>query len=357
MDLIDRYLKAVAKALPEEQKEDIIGELTEDIRSEMEDQQKGLGRSLTEAEQETLLRQRGNPWLLAARYRQDERSVSFGRQIIGPVLFPFYMKVLSFNLGLTFLVIAAIFAALAIGGQRIGFHDIVSTCLLQLFIQLSAVTLIFSLVQKNLTKHPERWHLKGMGSNFALDLKIEQDIKRRMERKAKGWTAQVSRFDSLSIIVASVVALAWLTEVQRHPFLILGPAATFLKLAPIWQQILFPIVLLTVAEIVRATINLVRPDWTLFRAIVRLFVHAVAFAVVYVLFKAGNWVTAGDAMANRAGELTRTVEIVNLCFYYGLVATVILSAGMLVRRIVELIQGWRWRDDAKRIRTAAKEQE
>lgn len=356
MELVDRYVKAVAKALPEAQREDIIGELTEDIRSEMEDKQRELGRPLTEVEQETLLRQRGNPWLLAARYRQDERSLAFGRQIIGPVLFPFFVRVLSFNLGLTFLVITAIFAALAISGQKIGFNSIVSTCLLQLFIQFAVVTLIFSLVQKHLTKHPDRWNLKGMGGNFALDLKIEKDIKLRIEREPKGWTAQVSRFDSLSIIVASVVALVWVTEVQSHPFLVLGPAAAFLKLAPIWQQIFFPIVLLTVAEIVRAIINLVQPKWTLFRAIFRLFVHAGGLAVVYFLLKAGSWVEAGDAVASRSGELARTVEIVNLCFYYGLVAALILSVGMLVFRIVELIRGWRWRDDAKGIGAAGQEE-
>ena len=66
MDLVDRYLKAVAKALPEAQREDIIRELTEDIQSEMEDKQSELGRELTEAEQESLLKQRGNPLLLAA---------------------------------------------------------------------------------------------------------------------------------------------------------------------------------------------------------------------------------------------------------------------------------------------------
>jgi len=150
MDLVDRYVKAVAKALPEKQREDISNELTEDIRSEIEDRERELGRELTEAEQEVLLKQRGNPLVLAARYRQDHRSVAFGRQIIGPVLYPFYIKVLSFNLGLTFFVIAVIFTALAVSGQKIGVGNIFSTCLLQLFIQSSVVTLIFSLVDKNL---------------------------------------------------------------------------------------------------------------------------------------------------------------------------------------------------------------
>ncbi|PYU12535.1 MAG: hypothetical protein DMG37_13075 [Acidobacteria bacterium] len=81
MDLVDRYLKAVAKALPEAQREDIIRELTEDIQSEMEDKQSELGRELTEAEQESLLKQRGNPLL---RHRNDFSSVERERKT-GPL--------------------------------------------------------------------------------------------------------------------------------------------------------------------------------------------------------------------------------------------------------------------------------
>src|SRR5882757_8324255 len=50
MDQIDRYLNTVASALPDEQKEDIIRELSEDIRSEIEDRENQAGRSLNEAE-------------------------------------------------------------------------------------------------------------------------------------------------------------------------------------------------------------------------------------------------------------------------------------------------------------------
>src|SRR5271156_803069 len=149
MDLVESYLKTVAKALPEAHREDIIGELSEDIRSEMEDRQRELRRPLTEEEQEGLLKQRGNPLLLAARYRQDQRSVAFGSQIIGPVLYPFYVKVLSFNLGLTFLIVGVIFTAIQLSGQKISFRDIVSTCLLQFIIQFAVVTLIFSLVDRH----------------------------------------------------------------------------------------------------------------------------------------------------------------------------------------------------------------
>src|SRR5215831_14373033 len=176
METVDRYLKAVAKALPEAQREDIIRELSEDIRSEMEDRQRELGRPLTEAEQQALLKQRGNPLLLAARYHQDNRRVAFGRELIGPVLYPFYVKVLSFNLGLAFVVIGTIFLALRVSGHRISFNDILNTCLLQLFIQLGIVTLIFSLVDRHLRKHPDRWSLSGKCGSVQLDIGTGKDV-------------------------------------------------------------------------------------------------------------------------------------------------------------------------------------
>ncbi|HTQ60034.1 MAG TPA: hypothetical protein VMI32_07425 [Candidatus Solibacter sp.] len=355
MDLIDRYAKAVAKALPQDQREDIVGELSEDIRSEIEDREKELGRQLTNDEQESLLKQRGNPLIVAARYRQDHRTVSFGRQFIGPVLYPFYIKVLSFNLGLTFLVIAIIFTALAVSGQKLGFHDIVSTSLLQLFIQLVVVTIIFSVVETHLKTHPDSWHLKATGGGLALDLKTKKDAKLRVTGAMIGRRPEVSRFESVSIIVASIVAIVWLTAVQNNQFLILGPAVAFLKLAPIWHRIYFPIVLLTVAEIVRAVINLVRPDWTRFRAIWRLVVQAGGLAIVYFLVKAGNWVAVADAVANRASDYARAVVIVNECFYYALLATAILSAAMLILRIVGFIKRRRWQGGSHRVGSAAQE--
>ncbi|HEX8878640.1 MAG TPA: hypothetical protein VF749_01355 [Candidatus Acidoferrum sp.] len=351
MDLVDRYLKAVENALPADQRQDILSELSEDIQSEMEDKQSELGRALTEEEQRALLKQRGNPLLLAARYRQDHRSLSIGRQLIGPVLFPFYVKVLSFNLGITFAIIAAIFIALGVSGQKIGFENIVSTCLLQLFIQLGIVTLIFSLVETHLSKHPDRWDLSGCRGGFRMGLRVAKNI----DVQIPLGTPHVSRFESLSIIVASGVALAWITEVRRYPFLILGPAAAFLKLAPIWYQAYFPIVLLTVAEIVRAIINLVRPDWTRFRAVYSLLLDSGALVVVYFLIKAGSWVAGAGSSVNRSADYTRTVAIVNQCFFYLLIGAAIVSSVRLVVRAAALIRQLRRPDESTRMSAAAKQ--
>jgi hypothetical protein len=351
MDLVDRYLKAVENALPAAQRQDILSELSEDIHSEMEDKQSELGRALTEEEQQALLRQRGNPLLLAARYRQDHRSLAIGRQLIGPVLFPFYVKVLSFNLGITFAIIAAIFIALGVSGQKIGFHDIVSTCLLQLFIQLGIVTLIFSLVERHCSRHPDRWDLSGFRGGLRMGVKVAKNI----DVQIPLGTPHVSRFESVSIIVASGVALAWITEVQRYPFLILGPAAAFLKLAPIWYRMYFPIVLLTVAEIVRAIINLVRPDWTRFRAVFSLILHSGGLVVVYFLIKAGSWVTGAGSAVNRSADYAQAVAIVNQCFYYLLIGAAVVSSVTIVVRAAALVRELRRPDESTHMSEAAKQ--
>jgi hypothetical protein len=87
MDLVDRYLQAVKFWLPKQQKQDIISELSEDLRSQMEDREGELGRKLNESEVAELLKQRGRPVLVANRFLPQE-------SLIGPVLFPSYLLVL-----------------------------------------------------------------------------------------------------------------------------------------------------------------------------------------------------------------------------------------------------------------------
>lgn len=333
MDWVDRYLRAVAKALPAEQRDDIVSELSEDIRSEIEDKENQLGRPLAESEQKALLTQRGNPLLLAARYRQDHRALVIGRQLIGPVLFPFYVRVLTFNLGLTSVVIGVIFLALQMSGHWVGFSEMLSTCLLQLFIQLSAVTLIFTLVESHLANHPDRWDLSGTGAEFSTTVNSADSASTSAQAGPR-----ISRFESASSIIACTVALVWATEVQSHPFLILGPAAAFLQLTPICYQMFFPIVLLTVAEIVRASINLVRPDWTRFRAVYDVFSQIGGLFIAYYFIKAGSWVRASASVADRAGDYAHAVHIVNECIYYSLLAVVVLSAIQLALRVAKLFR-------------------
>jgi hypothetical protein len=88
MELLDRYLQAVEFWLPKRQGKDIIAELSEDLRSQIEDKENELGRKLQDAEVETLLKRCGSPLEVASRYRPQQH-------LIGPALFPVYRFVLA----------------------------------------------------------------------------------------------------------------------------------------------------------------------------------------------------------------------------------------------------------------------
>jgi hypothetical protein len=100
MNMLDRYLRAVEFWLPRDQREDVIAELSDDLRSQIDDREGKLGRPLTEAELGTLLAGRGNPAAMAARYLPQ-------RHLIGPEAYPVYRFVLKM-LGLFYLVPAAL---------------------------------------------------------------------------------------------------------------------------------------------------------------------------------------------------------------------------------------------------------
>ena len=86
-DLIGRYLQAVGFWLPRAQKQDILAEISEDLRSQIEDRESDLGRAMTESEVSDLLKQRGRPILVAGQFLPQ-------RSLIGPALYPIYVFVL-----------------------------------------------------------------------------------------------------------------------------------------------------------------------------------------------------------------------------------------------------------------------
>ena len=97
MTLLAQYLKTVAMYLPGKERADIIRELGENLQAEMDEREAELGRPLTEPEQQEFLLGHGNPMIVAGRYGGEHRTVSFGRQLIGPELFPLYIRVLLAN--------------------------------------------------------------------------------------------------------------------------------------------------------------------------------------------------------------------------------------------------------------------
>jgi hypothetical protein len=72
MELLNRYLQAVRFWLPRQQRNDIIRELSEDLRSQFEDKEAELGRPLDEADTAEILKKSGHPMLVGTRFRTDQ---------------------------------------------------------------------------------------------------------------------------------------------------------------------------------------------------------------------------------------------------------------------------------------------
>lgn len=85
MDLVERYLNAVAAQLPKAVREDIVAELRDEIMGRLEALEARLGRPATDEEVEGLLRDVGHPLSVAARYRPGPQA------LIGPTLYPWWL--------------------------------------------------------------------------------------------------------------------------------------------------------------------------------------------------------------------------------------------------------------------------
>jgi hypothetical protein len=315
LKIVDRYLESVKNCLPAAQADDIIKELSENISSQIEDKEGELDRPLTEAEIEAILKQHGHPLVVASRYRQEQRSVSFGRQIIGPALFPFYIRVLKFNLGLTGIILLVIFAALYASGQPIGTWP--QIFLYQLLIQFTIVTLIFWAMDRHFTRFPDRWDPRKPYGLHHPAFTISEEGPR------------IPRVKSASQLVGLFVALFWLHAIQHSQFLLFGPAAAFLRLSPFWNQLYVPINVLLFLGILSSAISLLRPDWVRFHWFVRILGSLGNLVVGYFLITRGNPVV----MANFGGtaDAVRVAKIVNQAIYYS-----ILFAGLIV--LVQLVK-------------------
>lgn len=320
MTALDRYLKTVRSYLPRDQQDDIVRELSENLRSQMEDREAELGRPLTEAEEKSILERHGDPLAVAGAYRQDQRSLAFGRVLVGPVLFPLYLRVLRINLGITFLVCLPIFLALH-GPANI--LSAVPAIFVQLLIQFAIVTLIFTAVEHRLVKLSE-------GGD---------ELQRARPPKPKAVDRdRVPRLESFAELVALGVFTGWLLVVGRSPQWVVGTELEALTLGPVWRQVFLPTVLVALAGMARAAVNLCRPDWTALRAVGRVVLAGAWLAVFGYLAMAGDWIVPVQAAAAASAETLRKVDFVNrYFFFYPLLVTAGIAAvdfGLKLRRLL-----------------------
>jgi hypothetical protein len=322
MELLDRYLQAVRFWLPKALQQDIIAELSSDLHSQIDDREMELGRPLNDAELEVILRKCGSPILVASRYRPQT-------QLIGPALFPIYQFVLKVVL-LWILVpvfVVGVGPAMIVSAAHPwgAVIETVSTLLYSLFVAAGIITLIMAILERTQsTLHLfEKWDLRSLPP-------------------APKQSQPPSRAQTIFELIFGIVGLLWLLALPQYPFLILGPAAAFLKPAPMWHSLFLPMILLALAGLVRQCVSLMRPQWTWLLPAARLFNTVLGLVLVNFMIGAaaqtpnGEWhpyVVAANSVANSA-QMNRIAGIVNMSILLTLAVT------WLGLCIAGIIQAW-----------------
>jgi hypothetical protein len=315
MHLLERYLQAVSFFLPRRLQEDVIRELSDDLMSQIEEREQSLGRPLREDETADLLRRYGHPILVAGRYRRTQH-------LIGPVLFPLYVFALQAGLAVALLV------TIVLGAVGAAMHDRAAPELLRAFLGFPGRALmVFAWTTLGFAAlDMAQRHVKLTGT---WDPRSLPRLARREDRMSR-----VQVLCELSFATAFVV---WLLLIPGAPVLLLGPAASFLDLAPVWHTMYVPILGAAIAAVGVSAFDLLRPYWTRGRAALRIAVRLAHLAVFVVLSRAGEWVTLKPGSAPPYGDnITRVVDMINTAFDIGMTVAVIMTCIDIARELYRL---------------------
>ena len=264
MELVDRYLHAVKFWLPRNQKDDIIAELSEDLRSQIEEKEAEVGHKLTDAEVEPILKRCGAPMAVAERYLPQE-------SLIGPTLFPIYRVVIR-SLVLYFLLPwILVWMGIAIfspdfRAEHPGAALFASlepwwlACTYSLFFN----TLIFALLDRS----QARLHLVNDWNPRSLPAVRDRNV-----------ISRGSTIFELTVVVATLATWIQLDAFHRV-FHIFG---TTITLSSRWPYFFWALVVLSVAGIIVSCMNLSNPRWTRLSASLRLGIDCYSFGLFYLL--------------------------------------------------------------------------
>jgi len=306
MEMMESYLKAVRRYLPRRQRDDIIAELGDELRLQMEARQEELGRPLLETEQMAMFKQYGDPMTVARRYRQSGHSLTIGWELIGPELFPMYLIFLSLNVSLALVMTCA---NLLYYHRPIEVGDLVRTAVMQVLV----VTVIFTILNLIRRKYPQPWYYPP--AELARMIPIAPWI-------------------SISGLCVWSVFTLWWALLPFSPSLLLGSAARSLELAPAWARFYWPVLLLLGAGIAQRAINLARPRWSWLLPTARLLINAIALGLQYPMIKSSPYVLVSSGATNDAHAMQAAAT------FNGLIRWGVLSWAWIYYLVAVVIYAW-----------------
>src|SRR5262245_30565062 len=225
MELLDRYLEAVKQHLPRKQQDDIIQELSANIRERIDVMESSQGRPLNDTELEALLKEYGNPVLLAASYQP--------RHDFPCSVFPFFWRTARLVLSITGLIYLLVIASLAVSGQP--FLRILGICALTLLAELGWMVIAFFLL--------DRFHVLDKWQPRALP---------PLRTKTHPVPTIPGLIFNAAFFFCGLLAV-------KFSFIVFGP---FFRFAPIWHQLYLPLTLFVLLSLWVQGFVLFRPQAT-----------------------------------------------------------------------------------------------
>jgi hypothetical protein len=249
MEILDRYLQAVKFWLPNSQ-HDIVAELRDDIRSQVEDREAALGRGLNEPEWEAILKERGRPLLVAEKYLPQ-------RSLIGPVLFPAYWFVLKIVLLCYLAPWIAVWIALLIWSPQYRAQHLGMAALKDFFvlwmngwIAFTIPTIVFAILER--VKRQD-WLVKDWSPRRLPPVRDTQ----RIPRANSGF----------ELILGVIFGIWWLEILWT--LTVFDAGGVKITLSAGWHKFFWAFLLLWIVNTTLSAVNFVRPYWTHFRRGIR----------------------------------------------------------------------------------------
>jgi hypothetical protein len=322
MDLLERYLQAVRTYLPMSQQDDILKELRENLRGQIEDKESAIGRALNEDELAEILKKHGHPLLVATRYRQS-------RHLIGSTLFPFYWLVMKILLAIMAFGYAVSVVVLIAQGKP--FFQVLGALLSYVGAVLptfAIVTIIFAVLDIG-------------NSKFRLLERATKETNERFDprtlpelRPASDYPGgkPISRFKTAFELFFSTAFLLWWVRVnpirKLALFMALGPAGLANKipfqLGPAWNILYWPVIFLTLVAIVQQIVTLLYPDRIQFYSIMKLITSGGSAVMLYLVTRVNDILVVAPGVSN-PWEFAEALSIINLTLHYTLIFSAVMA--------------------------------
>lgn len=288
MDLIDRYLAAIARRLPAAKAGDIVAEIRDDLLTRQEAREEALGRPLDTEGVAALIRETGHPLVVASRYRAHQ-------YLIGPDAFPFFLATLRI-VAMFVLVVLAISVAADVVSDHLalwqavarGIGDAMSSAIWALGI----VVVVFYVLERNgfPADHLAKWR--------------PDHLPEASDRHPSVWG---SAFE----VALGILLIAWWCGLFAFPLYYTNVKGLSFVGDPVWTQLWWPILALMVARLVYNAIQWLRPRWTVARAVLAVATAAGGLGLLVIVFQAGHWLSARSTIMTPAAlaNLDRSVNL------------------------------------------------